>query len=156
MENKYIKEQFNGLTKEVYKWDFISISPFFKEEFRNKTAEKEIIDEYKHSAIDYARKFNSDIVKEVAFTDSVDRNMSLSSYDSDYFFSDKGNLEDNISNSELRVAIKKLSKDEKKILELSIGDYSGKEIAKIMGLSEKTVRNKKCIIRSKIKRMLGE
>ena len=110
----------------------------------------------KHSAIDYARKFNSDIVKEVAFTDSVDRNMSLSSYDSDYFFSDKGNLEDNISNSELRVAINKLSKDEKKILELSIEDYSGKEIAKIMGLSEKTIRNKKCIIRSKIKRMLGE
>lgn len=29
MENKYIKEQFSGLTKEVYKWDFISISPFF-------------------------------------------------------------------------------------------------------------------------------
>lgn len=82
--------------------------------------------------------------------------MSLSSYDSDYFFSDKGNLEDNISNSELRVAINKLSKDEKKILELSIEDYSGKEIAKIMGLSEKTIRNKKCIIRSKIKRMLGE
>lgn len=25
-----------------------------------------------------------------------------------------------------------------------------------MGLSEKTIRNKKCIIRSKIKRMLGE
>ena len=72
------------------------------------------------------------------------------------FFSDKGNLEDNISNSELRVAINKLSKDEKKILELSIEDYSGKEIAKIMGLSEKTIRNKKCIIRSKIKRMLGE
>ena len=110
----------------------------------------------KHSAIDYARKFNSDIVKEVAFTDSVDRNMSLSLCDSDYFFADKGNLEDNISNSELRVAIKKLSKDEKKILALSIEDYSGKEIAKIMGLSEKTIRNKKCIIRSKIKRMLGE
>ena len=50
MENKYIKEQFNGLTKEVYKWDFISISPFFKEELRDKTAEKEIIDAYLHSA----------------------------------------------------------------------------------------------------------
>ena len=50
MENKYIKEQFNGLTKEVYKWDCVSISPFFKEEFRNKTAEKEIADAYLHSA----------------------------------------------------------------------------------------------------------
>ena len=35
-------------------------------------------------------------------------------------------------------------------------DKSKQEIAKIMGLSEKTIRNKKCIIRSKIKRMLGE
>ena len=91
----------------------------------------------KHSAIDYARKFNSDIVKEVAFTDSVDRNMSLSLCDSDYFFADKGNLEDNISNSELRVAIEKLSKDEKKILELSIEDYSGKEIAKLWDYQRK-------------------
>ena len=50
MENKYIREKFNGLTEEVYKWDFISISPFFKEEIRSKTAEKEIIDAYLHSA----------------------------------------------------------------------------------------------------------
>lgn len=114
---------------------------------------KKVVD---HSAIDYARKVNSDTVKEVAFTDSVDRNMSLSLYDSDYFLSKKENLEDSISNSKLRVAIKKLSKDEKKILALSIEDYSGMEIAKIMGLSEKTIRNKKCIIKSKIKRMLGE
>lgn len=50
MENKFIREKFNGLTEEVYKWDFISISPFFKEEIRSKTAEKEIIDAYLHSA----------------------------------------------------------------------------------------------------------
>ena len=30
MENKFIREKFNGLTEEIYKWDFISISPFFK------------------------------------------------------------------------------------------------------------------------------
>ena len=29
MENKFIRSKFNGLTKEVYDWDFISISPFF-------------------------------------------------------------------------------------------------------------------------------
>ena len=50
MENKFIRSKFNGLTKEVYDWDFISISPFFKEEFRTKTGEKEIIDAYLHSA----------------------------------------------------------------------------------------------------------
>ena len=50
MENKFIRSNFNGLAKEVYDWDFISISPFFKEEFRTKTAEKEIIDAYLHSA----------------------------------------------------------------------------------------------------------
>ena len=31
MKNKFIRYEFNGLTKEVYDWDFISISPFFKE-----------------------------------------------------------------------------------------------------------------------------
>lgn len=50
MENKYIRDKFNGLTEEVYKWDCVSISPFFKEEFRSKTAEKEIVDAYLHSA----------------------------------------------------------------------------------------------------------
>ena len=30
MENKFIRSKFNGLTKEVYDWDFISISPFLK------------------------------------------------------------------------------------------------------------------------------
>ena len=50
MENKYIRDKFNGLTEEIYKWDCVSISPFFKEEFRSKTAEKEIADAYLHSA----------------------------------------------------------------------------------------------------------
>ena len=67
-------------------------------------------------------------------------------------FSDK----DNISNPKLKFAIHKLSKDEKKILTLSIEEYSSIEIAKIMNLSEKTIRNKKSIIKSKIKKMLGD
>lgn len=68
----------------------------------------------------------------------------------------KGALEDIISNHKLQLAIKKLSKDEKKILALSIENYSTIEIAKKMKLSEKTIRNKKSIIRIKIKEMLGE
>ncbi len=113
----------------------------------------------KHSAIDYFRKVNNKGVKEIAFTDSVDRNVSLSLYDSDFFLSSnevKGKLEDNISNPKLKLAIHKLSKDEKRILALSIEEYSSTEIAKIMKLSEKTIRNKKSIIRSKIKKMLGD
>ena len=113
----------------------------------------------KHSAIDYVRKVNSESVKEVAFTDIVDRNVSLSLFDSDTFFSPKevkGALEDIISNSKLQLAIRKLSEDEKKILALSIENYSTIEIARKMKLSEKTIRNKKSIIRIKIKEMLGE
>lgn len=113
----------------------------------------------KHSAIDYVRKISSKEVKEVAFTDFVDRNVSLSVYDSDSFFafgSIESSLEDVISNPKLRIAIHKLSEDEKKILVLSIENYSGLEIARKMNLSEKTIRNKKSIIRSKIKRMLGD
>ena len=113
----------------------------------------------KHSAIDYVRKINSNEVKEVAFTDFVDRNVSLSVYDSDSFFSFESiesSLEDVVSNPKLRIAIHKLSEDEKKILVLSIENYSGLEIARKMNLSEKTIRNKKSIIRSKIKRMLGD
>ena len=113
----------------------------------------------KHSAIDYFRKVNNRCVKEIAFTDSVDRNVSLSLYDSDFFLISnevKGKLEDNISNPKLKLAIQKLSKDEKKILTLSMEEYSSTEIAKIMNLSEKTIRNKKSIIKAKIKKMLGD
>lgn len=113
----------------------------------------------KHSAIDYVRKVNNRCVKEIAFTDSVGRNVSLSLYDSDFFLISnevKGKLEDNISNPKLKLAIQKLSKDEKKILTLSMEKYSSIEIAKIMNLSEKTIRNKKSIIKSKIKKMLGD
>lgn len=113
----------------------------------------------KHSAIDYVRKVNSESVKEIAFTNFVDRNVSLSVYDSDAFFSSEiieGSLEDVISDSKLKLAIHKLSEDEKKILALSIENYSGLEIARKLNLSEKTIRNKKSIIRSKIKGMLGD
>lgn len=40
----------------------------------------------KHSAIDYARKVNSVPIIEVTFTDVIERNVSLSLFDSDTFF----------------------------------------------------------------------
>ncbi len=117
----------------------------------------------KHSAIDFVRKFDGGAVKEIAFTDFVDRNVSLSLYDSDSFFAYKDlklseieKLEDIATNRKLKLAIHNLTKDEKKILALSIDEYSSKEIAKKMNLTEKTIRNKKSIIKSKIKKMLGE
>jgi RNA polymerase sigma factor (sigma-70 family) len=117
----------------------------------------------KHSAIDFVRKVDGGAVKEIAFTDFVDRNVSLSLYDSDSFFAYKDlkiseieKLEDIATNRKLKLAIHNLTKDEKKILALSIDEYSSKEIAKEMNLTEKTIRNKKSIIKSKIKKMLGE
>lgn len=65
-------------------------------------------------------------------------------------------LEDIATNRKLKLAIHNLTKDEKKILALSIDEYSSKEIAKKMNLTEKTIRNKKSIIKFKIKKMLGE
>jgi RNA polymerase sigma factor (sigma-70 family) len=117
----------------------------------------------KHSAIDFARKVDSGAVKEITFTDFVDRNVSLSLYDSDSFFafedlkiSEIRELEDITTNKKLKLAIHNLTQDEKKILALSIDEYSSKEIANKMNLTEKTIRNKKSIIKSKIKKMLGE
>ena len=117
----------------------------------------------KHSAIDFARKVDSGAVKEITFTDFVDRNVSLSLYDSDSFFafedlkiSEIRELEYITTNKKLKLAIHNLTQDEKKILALSIDEYSSKEIANKMNLTEKTIRNKKSIIKSKIKKMLGE
>lgn len=50
MENKFIRNSFNGLTEEVYKWDCISFSPFYKKKLQSQMAEKEILNAYLHSA----------------------------------------------------------------------------------------------------------
>lgn len=111
----------------------------------------------KHSAIDFVRKINRNAVKEITFTDIVDKNVSLSVYDSDSFFAfEEKELEDIISNSKLKLAIHRLSEDEKKILALSIQEYGNKEIARKLNLTEKTIKNKKSIIKLKIKNILGK
>ena len=40
MENKYIRDKFNGLTEEIYKWDCVSISPFLKKNLEVKQQKK--------------------------------------------------------------------------------------------------------------------
>ena len=81
--------------------------------------------------------------------------MSLSLYDSDTFFDfeeiEAENIENIITNKSLQKIIKNLTKDEKKILYLTAKDFSNTEIAKKMNFTEKTIRNKKSIIRAKIK-----
>lgn len=109
------------------------------------------------ATIDFARKVKgTNNVKEIVFTDLVDRSVSLSMYDSDTFFISEEieveNLEDFISREPLKAVIKRLSKSEKKILYFAfIEDLSNSEIAKIMNLTEKTIKNKKSIIKAKIK-----
>ena len=50
MENKYIRTQFDGLTEEVYKWEQLNWSSFYKEEFRKRESEKELAFSYMHAA----------------------------------------------------------------------------------------------------------
>lgn len=109
------------------------------------------------ATIDFARKMKgNNAVKEIVFTDLVDRNVSLSVFDSDIFLPSEeietDKLENIVSNNQLKSIIQKLSNDEKKILYFGfIEELSNSEIAIKMNLTEKTVRNKKSIIKAKIK-----
>lgn len=109
------------------------------------------------ATIDFARKMKgNNTIKEIVFTDLVDRNVSLSVFDSDIFLPyeeiETDKLENIVSNNKLKSIIKSLSDDEKKILYFGfIEELSNSEIAIKMNLTEKTIRNKKSIIRSKIK-----
>lgn len=109
------------------------------------------------ATIDFARKMKgNNAVKEIVFIDLVDRNVSLSVFDSDIFLPSEeietDKLENIVSNNQLKSIIQKLSNDEKKILYFGfIEELSNSEIAIKMNLTEKTVRNKKSIIKAKIK-----
>jgi len=109
------------------------------------------------ATIDFARKMKgNNAVKEIVFTDLVDRNVSLSVFDSDIFLPSEeietDKLENIVSNDQLKSIIQKLNNDEKKILYFGfIEELSNSEIATKMNLTEKTIRNKKSIIKTKIK-----
>lgn len=109
------------------------------------------------ATIDFARKMKgNNAVKEIVFTDLVDRNVSLSVFDSDIFLPSEeietDKLENIVSNNQLKSIIQKLSNDEKMILYFGfIEELSNSEIAIKMNLTEKTVRNKKSIVKAKIK-----
>lgn len=114
------------------------------------------------ATIDFARKMKgNNAVKEIVFTDLVDRNVSLSVFDSDIFLPSEeietDKLENIVSNNQLKSIIQKLSNDEKKILYFGfIEELSNSEIAIKMNLTEKTIRNKKSIIKTKIKANMEE
>lgn len=60
MKNKYIRNNFEGLTSEVFDWECLSLSSFLKEEFRIEIAEKELISAYVNAFEILFEKFNNE------------------------------------------------------------------------------------------------
>lgn len=50
LENKFMKSNVKFGTKEIWKWECLTPTVFYKEEFRKKMAEKEIVDAYLNAA----------------------------------------------------------------------------------------------------------
>lgn len=130
---------------------------------------EEIIKEFKvflkkmvlNATIDFSRKVNAINSKEIVYSDFINQKVSLSLTDDDAFFSIENevnfqNLENIISNTTIKKAIKELSKSEKEILYLMFKELDNQEISLKLHLSEKTIRNKKTIIRNKIRSRMGE
>ena len=107
-----------------------------------------------NAAIDYARKIKSVKYKEVLFSELVDRKVSLFNYDNDTFFDLKTefsieNLKSD-TNSKLRNIISNLKEKDKLILELWVKGKSNLEIAEKLNLNEKTIRNRKSLMKKDI------
>lgn len=107
-----------------------------------------------NAAIDYARKIKSAKYKEVLFSELVDRKVSLFNYDNDTFFVEKTefsieNLKSN-TNPKLRKIISDLKEKDQLILELWVKGKSNLEIAEKLNLNEKTIRNRKSLIKKYI------
>ena len=99
-----------------------------------------------YAAIDFARKIKNKKYDEVLFSEAVDEKVSLSNYDNDTFFAE------NIY--KISSIVSELSQKDRKIFYFMTKGKGNKEIAKIMNLSEKTIRNKKTLIRNIIKKEL--
>ena len=102
-----------------------------------------------NAAIDYARIVKSVKYKEVLFSELVDRKVSLSNYGSGTFFIEKNlfkeqNLDFNTI-YKFRKIISTLKEKDQIILRCSFMGKSNLEIAEILNLSEKTIRNRKSL-----------
>lgn len=100
----------------------------------------------RNAAVDYARKVKSAKYREVLFSELVEDKVSLSNYGSGTFFVDIQNLDSNTT-SKLRKIISTLKEKDQTILNLTYMKKSNEEIAEILNLSEKTIRNRKSLMK---------
>lgn len=99
-----------------------------------------------NAAIDYARKIKSKKYNEVSFSESFSEVVSLSNYDNDTFFVEKL--------CKINLIVSNFNEKDKKIFHLMLNGKDNKQISIIMNLSEKTIKNKKNLIRKKLKEEL--
>lgn len=110
----------------------------------------------KNAAIDYARKVKSQKYREILFSECVDERVSLSDSDSDTLFSVSNDIVSIDIKLELNNFVSKLNKQDKIILELCMQKKTNQQIAKILNLNEKTIRNKKSMLKKKLKERLDK
>ncbi|MBE5805189.1 MAG: sigma-70 family RNA polymerase sigma factor [Clostridiales bacterium] len=112
-----------------------------------------------NAAIDYARIVKNEKYKEVLFTELVDRKVSLSNYGSGTFFIENNLFkEQNLDSNTIykfRKIISTLKEKDQIILRCSFMGKSNLEIAEILNLSEKTIRNRKSLAKKTIIERLG-
>ena len=101
----------------------------------------------RNAAIDYARIIKSAKYREVLFSELVDRKVSLSNYGSGTFFVDEILFQIQNSDAEKSERLKKilssLKEKDKTIFKLLVKKKSNREIAEILNVNEKTIRNRK-------------
>lgn len=111
-----------------------------------------------NAAIDYARKVKSAKFKEVLFSELVEEKVSLSNYGDGTFLFKKLELQienlDFDTSARLKNIISTLKEKDQTILELSSIGKSNEEIANILELSEKTIRNRKSLMKKIISERL--
>lgn len=120
----------------------------------NKYSNEEIVKAFKsfvskvieNAAIDYARKIKNKKYNEVSFSESFSEVVSLSNYDNDTFFVEKL--------CKINLIVSNFNEKDKKIFHLMLNGKDNKQISTIMNLSEKTIKNKKNLIRKKLKEEL--
>lgn len=104
-----------------------------------------------NTAVDYVRKIKSAKYKEVYFSELVDREVSLSTYDKDAFFASNSVNEILINNIDLKI-LKKINNREKEILMLFyVEKLSIKEIAKKLNTTENSIKSTKSRCLRKLK-----
>lgn len=114
----------------------------------------------RNAAIDYARIIKSAKYREVLFSELVDRKVSLSNYGNGTFFVDEILFQIQNSDAENLERLKKilfsLKEKDKIIFKLLAQKKNNREIAEILNVNEKTIRNRKSAMKKFILEGLRE